>query len=125
MIDIRRIFTQVEDIFHEFGPPATAAAAARCHRAVLTNPYAGRYEPDILPMMEALNPLGLAMAQQLLAAMAVPAERIEGYGKGAIIGAPVSWSTAPCGTCPAAMPCASCWAGRATRRLRQGCRPPG
>ncbi len=54
---------------------------------MLTNPYAGRYEPDILPMMDALQPVGLDMARRLLAAMAVPAERIEGYGKGAIIGA--------------------------------------
>ena len=55
--------------------------------AVLTNPYAGRYESDILPMMEALNPVGLDMARRLLAAMDVPVERIQGYGKGAIIGA--------------------------------------
>ena len=55
--------------------------------AVLTNPFAGRYEPDILPMMDALQDVGLDMAQRLLKAMAVPAERIETYGKGAIVGA--------------------------------------
>jgi hypothetical protein len=54
---------------------------------VLTNPFAGRYEPDIVPMMEALNPVGLQMARRLLDAMAVPPERIQGYGKGAIVGA--------------------------------------
>jgi hypothetical protein len=54
---------------------------------VLRNPFAGRYESDILPMMEALNPVGLDMARRLLGAMDVAAERIEGYGKGAIIGA--------------------------------------
>ena len=53
---------------------------------MLTNPFAGRYEPNILPMMEALNPLGVDMAQRLRAAMDVPVERIEGYGKGAIVG---------------------------------------
>ena len=53
---------------------------------VLTNPYAGRYEPNIVPMMEALNPLGVDMAERLRAAMDIPAERIEGYGKGAIVG---------------------------------------
>jgi hypothetical protein len=42
---------------------------------------------DILPMMDALQPLGISMAEQLRAAMDVPAERIEGYGKGAIVGA--------------------------------------
>ena len=54
---------------------------------VLTNPFAGRYEPDILPMMEALQPVGIDMAQKLLAAMALPVERIASYGKGAIVGA--------------------------------------
>ena len=87
LIDIRRIFTQVEDIFHEGGPRAAQPLRRGAIAAVLTNPYAGRYEPDILPMMEALNPVGLDLARRLLAAMDVPVERIQGYGKGAIIGA--------------------------------------
>lgn len=87
LIDIRRIFTQVEDIFHEGGPPAAVPLRRGAIAAVLSNPYAGRYEPDILPMMEALNPVGLDLARRLLAAMDVPVARIQGYGKGAIIGA--------------------------------------
>ncbi len=87
LIDIRRVFTQVEDIHHEGGPRAARPLRRGAIAAVLTNPYAGRYEPDILPMMEALNPVGLDMARRLLAAMAVPPEAIQGYGKGAIIGA--------------------------------------
>ena len=87
LIDIRRVFTQVEDIHHEGGPRAAQPLRRGAIAAVLTNPYAGRYEPDILPMMEALNPVGLELARRLLAAMAVPAEAIQGYGKGAIIGA--------------------------------------
>jgi hypothetical protein len=77
----------VEDIHHEGGPRAAVPLRRGAIAAVLTNPYAGRYEPDILPMMEALNPVGLDMARRLLAAMAVPTEAIQGYGKGAIIGA--------------------------------------
>ncbi len=87
LIDIRRIVTQVEDIFHEGGPPPAVPLRRGAIAAVLTNPYAGRYEPDILPMMAALNPVGLDLARRLLAALGVPAERIQGYGKGAIIGA--------------------------------------
>jgi hypothetical protein len=87
LIDIRRVFTQVEDIHHEGGPRAAVPLRRGAIAAVLTNPYAGRYEPDILPMMEALNPVGLDMARRLLAALAVPAEAIQSYGKGAIIGA--------------------------------------
>jgi hypothetical protein len=87
MIEIRRTLTQVEDIHHEFGPPAALPLRRGAIAAVLRNPFAGRYEPDILPMMELLNPVGLDMARRLLAAMDVPAERIASYGKGAVIGA--------------------------------------
>ncbi len=87
MIEIRRIFTHVEQIQHEFGPVASTPLLRGAIAAVLTNPFAGRYEPDILPMMDELQPVGLEMAQRLRAAMDVPADRIEGYGKGAIVGA--------------------------------------
>jgi len=85
-IEIRRTLTQVEEIRHEFGPAPAQPQIRGAIAAVLTNPFAGRYEPDILPMMEALNPVGLEMAHKLLKAMALAPERIEGYGKGAIVG---------------------------------------
>jgi len=87
MIQIRRIFSHVESIHHEFGPIAQTPLLRGAIAAVLTNPFAGRYEPDILPLMDALQPVGVDMAQRLRAAMNVPAEQIEGYGKGAIVGA--------------------------------------
>ena len=87
MIDIRRILTRVETIHHEFGPVAAKPLVRGSIAVVLTNPFAGRYEPNILPMMDELNPLGLDMARKLHAAMGVPVEAIESYGKGAIVGA--------------------------------------
>lgn len=86
MIEVRRILTQVEDIFHEGGPVAAQPLRRGAIGAVLKNPFAGRYVDDLMPMMDALSPLGLSLARQLLAAMAVPPEAIQGYGKGAIIG---------------------------------------
>ena len=86
MIDIRRIFSHVEQINHEFGPVAATPLLRGAIGVVLTNPFAGRYEPDLLPMMNALQPLGIDMAERLRAAMGVPAQSIEGYGKGAIVG---------------------------------------
>ncbi len=86
MIEIRRTVTWREEIFHEFGPPPARPLIRGAIAAVLANPFAGRYEPDILPMMAALNAVGLDMAKRLLAAMDVPADRIESYGKGAIVG---------------------------------------
>ena len=87
MIEIREIFTQVEETFHELGPPLQVPRKRGAVCAVLTNPFAGRYEPNIMPMMESLNPVGIDMTRRLLAAMRVSPEQIERYGKGAIIGA--------------------------------------
>ena len=87
MIQIRRVFTHVEDIHHEFGPAPVVPLRRGAIGAVLTNPFAGRYVEDIVPMMDALQPVGIDMAQRLRAAMDVPVERIESYGKGAIVGA--------------------------------------
>ncbi len=86
MIQIRRIVTQVEEIRHEFGPVAAEPLLRGFVAAVLANPYAGRYEPDLLPMMDALTPVGVDMARRLRAAMDVAPENIESYGKGAIVG---------------------------------------
>ena len=87
MIEVRRVVTQVEDIFHEFGPPPAEPPRRGSIAVVLANPFAGRYVPDILPMMDALQPLGVVLARQLQQAMQLPVERIESYGKGAIVGA--------------------------------------
>jgi hypothetical protein len=87
MIEVRRIFTHVEEIRHEFGPAPSAPLLRGAIGIVLTNPFAGRYEADLLPMMDELQPLGVDMAERLRAAMDVSAERIEGYGKGAVVGA--------------------------------------
>jgi len=87
VFEIRRVLTHVEDIFHEFGPAPEKPLRRGAIAAVMTNPFAGRYEPKIEHAMEALKPIGFDMAQRLLAAMAVAHASIEGYGKGAIVGA--------------------------------------
>ena len=87
MITIRRIFTHVEEIHHEYGPVAAMPLIRGALGVVLTNPFAGRFEPNILPMMDALQSVGVDMAHRLLAAMGLPVERIASYGKGAVVGA--------------------------------------
>lgn len=87
LIEIRKIATSVEEIFHEGGPARDQPLKRGAIAVVLRNPYAGRYEPDILPMMEALEPVGVEMAEKLIAAMGVSPSEIEGYGKGSIVGA--------------------------------------
>lgn len=87
MVELRRVLTHVEDIFHEFGPAPAKPLRRGAAAAVLRNPFAGRYEPDVAPFMEELQPVGLELARRLLAALGVGAEEIQGYGKAAIVGA--------------------------------------
>ena len=86
MIEVRRVLTQVEEIRHEFGPAPEVPLLRGAIAVVMRNPFAGRYEADLLPMMEALEPVGVDMAHRLRAAMGIAVERIEGYGKGSIVG---------------------------------------
>lgn len=86
LIQVRKIVTVVEEIFHEGGPPAKVPLKMGAVAAVMKNPYAGRYEPDIMPMMDALKPFGLEMSKRLIGALGGDPKKIEGYGKGAIVG---------------------------------------
>ena len=83
---IRKMVTSIEEIFHEGGPRANTPLKRGYVMAVIENPYAGSYVEDIQPFMEDLKPLGLEMAQKLLAALGDEADQIEGYGKGSIVG---------------------------------------
>jgi len=86
-IRTRKFHATVEEIFHEGGPRAVRPLRRAALLAVIHNPYAGRYEPDILPMMEALNDLGVEMAGRLVTMLGGDPKTVEGYGKGAIVGA--------------------------------------
>lgn len=86
-IAVRKYAVTVEEIFHEGGPAAAVPLKRGAALAVIANPYAGRYVEDIQGFMEDLKPFGLQMAQRLLAAMGGDAKAIQGYGKGAIVGA--------------------------------------
>jgi hypothetical protein len=83
---VRKFWVQVEEIFHEGGPTSKEPPRRGVILAVIENPFAGSYVADIAGWMETLKPLGLDMAQRLLAALGGDISAIEGYGKGAIVG---------------------------------------
>jgi len=85
-VRVRKRITVVEEIFHEGGPPATIPLRRAAALAVIHNPFAGRYVEEITGFMDDLKPLGLEMAESLIAALGGNARAVEGYGKGAIIG---------------------------------------
>src|SRR4029077_1049091 len=86
-VEIRKRIITVEDIFHEGGPRAETPYRRAAILAVVKNPFAGRYVPEITGFSDDLKPLGLDMARALIAALGGDAKAIEGYGKGAIVGA--------------------------------------
>src|SRR5260221_8324172 len=87
LVKLRKTEILIEEIHHEFGPPPGRLRLRGAIAAVIHNPYAGRYVADITPMMEALKPLGLAMARRLVEAMGGDAKSIDAYGNASIIGA--------------------------------------
>ena len=83
---IRKRLVTVEEIFHEGGPPAAVPLRRGAIMAVIGNPFAGRYVEEIAGFMKHLEPLGLAMARALVAALGGDPGAVQGYGKGAIVG---------------------------------------
>src|SRR5262249_44407373 len=82
----RKRIVALEEIFHEGGPVASTPLKRGAAVAVINNPFAGRYVEEIQGFMDDLKSLGLEMAKDLAAALGGP-KAIEGYGKGAIVGA--------------------------------------
>ena len=83
---VRKRVIIVEEILHEGGPPPAQPLLRGAALAVIRNPFAGRYVEDIAGFMDDLNPLGVEMARSLLKALGDDPARIQGYGKGAIVG---------------------------------------
>ena len=86
-IEIRKVVTCVEDIRHDGGPPLETPRRKGWVAAVIRNPFAGRYEPEIAGMMDELKPLGLDCSKRLVAALGVEIGAVQAYGKGSLVGA--------------------------------------
>ena len=84
-LNLRKTAYSVEEIFHEGGPAPANPLRRAAALAIIENPFAARYEPDIQWFMEDLKPLGLQMATRLVELLG-GANHIEGYGKGAMVG---------------------------------------
>jgi len=85
-MEIRKVVVVVEETHKEAGrevsPPTRKAAAI----AVIKNPFAGRYEEDLSLLMEYGEKLGGMLGERAVAALGIPKERVDSYGKGAIVG---------------------------------------
>jgi len=84
LINIRKRSLTVETVYHEGGPVADKPLRLAAACAVIRNPYAGRYEPDLLPFMAELRGLGALLAQELIATLGK--DNVQAYSKAAIVG---------------------------------------
>lgn len=85
-MEIRKIFTIVEETQMEMGQkvsPATRKAAAI---AVIKNPFAGRYQDNLSELIEIGVQLGELLGKKALEALGITPDKAESYGKGAIVG---------------------------------------
>ena len=84
LIQIRKRSLTVETVFHEGGPPPATPLKLAAACAVIRNPYAGRYEENLLPFMAELRGLGTLLAQELVDTLG--RSQVEVYSKAAIVG---------------------------------------
>lgn len=85
LIQIRKKSLAIETTYHELGPAPDTPLKMAAACAVVANPYAGRYEENLLPFMQALRTLGHDLATDLVDALGGK-ENVEVYSKGAIVG---------------------------------------
>ena len=83
---IRKIVTFVEETLTEqdqpVDPPARRAAAV----AVIENPYAGVFQQDLSTLIDIGEELGQLLAERAVAALGIPGDQVESYGKAAAVG---------------------------------------
>ncbi len=83
---IRKIAVFLEETHEEMGraiaPPTRKAAAV----AVIENPFAGRYEEDLSPLMDIGAALGDLLGRRCVEALGIAPAAAESYGKAAMVG---------------------------------------
>ena len=83
-IEIRKKALTVETLYSDGGPATDEPLLSAVAYAVVRNPYAGRYEPDLIAFMKELRTVGSDLATQLVNVLGK--DRVEAYGKAAIVG---------------------------------------
>jgi Amino acid synthesis len=85
LIKVRKKLLNIETIYHENGPTPATPVTMGSISVVLANPYAGRYEEDLQPFVKATTELAMELVPELINALG-GADKIQAYGKGAIVG---------------------------------------
>lgn len=84
--DIRKIVSFQEDVLVEGFRKAERPWSMFAVAAVLTNPWAGRYVDDLKPVIQSFGPVLGALLTERIVDMAGGGDRIEAFGKAALVG---------------------------------------
>lgn len=85
LVNIRKYKVEVEECWHEGGDRLATPLRIAVAMAVVKNPYAGRYQQNLLPFMQELRELGADLSARMIAALG-GADVVQAYGKGALVG---------------------------------------
>jgi hypothetical protein len=84
--EIRKLIVQVDETRLEMGRPVTPPVRRALAMAVITNPFAGRYEENLDALIAIGEELGGLLGDKCVAALGIAPGEAEGYGKAAIVG---------------------------------------
>ena len=84
--DIRKIVVVVEETSTEMGRPVHPPPRRAAALAVIANPFAGLYVEDLSPLMAIGEELGELLTRRAVAALGIPGEAAQSYGKAALVG---------------------------------------
>ena len=85
-VKIRKLLTFVDETLIEAGRMVDLPVRRAAALAVIENPFAGRYEDDLNLLIEAGAELGELLSRRAVAALGVPGEACQSYGKAALVG---------------------------------------
>ena len=85
-VKIRKIITIVEETRLEMGQPVVPPTRRAAALAVIANPFAGRFERDLDPLIAIGEELGEILAARAVAALGIAGPTAQSFGKAALVG---------------------------------------
>ena len=83
---IRKLLTIIEETHREAGRPIAPPTRKVAAIAVIANPFAGRFEPDLAPLIAFGATLGDLLGRRAVAALGIEPGAAQSFGKAAIVG---------------------------------------
>jgi len=85
-MEVRKYLTIVEETLIEGGKNVTPPTRKASAIAVIKNPFSGKYVEDLSPLIDIGEELGRILGKRAVEALKIPPEKVESYGKAAIVG---------------------------------------